>query len=517
LHLHDYLDHRGAREPDTELSVLGTRAISCGDGASHAARLAAALVASGAAVGARVAYLSKNSIEFGLFYFAASKAGVVAVPLNYRLVPREWAYILDDADVEIVFAQSEYVDGVDSVRDQLPKLRRFVCIDGDRDGWEPLAGWLDTEPISPRTTLERSCDDVYQMYTSGTTGRPKGVVVSQQAMLCTLMQWRLALPIAPGGRILIVAPLYHVSGALTTFHAVASGGSTYVMTDFDPVEVARVLDEERIAFVMLVPAMIQSIITDVADAGTRDYADLHSILYGASPISETTLRRAIEVFGCDFVQAFGMTEMPNLVYLTADDHRRALAGRPELLLAAGRAGPGSAVAIVGEDDAEVPAGTIGEICGRGGQVMSRYWNLPEATDEALRGGWMHTGDAGYVDDEGYLFIKDRIKDMICSGAENVYPREVEAVLFEHPAVADVAVIGVPSERWGEAVHAVVVLRSGSEATADELVDFCVGRLAGFKRPRSVAFVPELPRNPSGKVLKHELRAGAWSGRARRVG
>jgi acyl-CoA synthetase (AMP-forming)/AMP-acid ligase II len=217
------------------------------------------------------------------------------------------------------------------------------------------------------------------------------------------------------------------------------------------------------------------------------------------------------------VQSFGMTEMPNLVYLTADDHRRALAGRPELLLAAGRAGPGSAVAIVDEDDAEVPAGTIGEICGRGGQVMSRYWNLPEATEEALRGGWMHTGDAGYVDDEGYLFIKDRIKDMICSGAENVYPREVEAVLFEHPSVADVAVIGVPSERWGETVHAVVVLRPGSEATADELMEFCVGRLAGFKRPRSVAFVAELPRNPSGKVLKHELRAVAWSGRARRVG
>lgn len=150
-------------------------------------------------------------------------------------------------------------------------------------------------------------------------------------------------------------------------------------------------------------------------------------------------------------------------------------------------------------------------------MMDRYWQLPEATAEALRDGWMHTGDAGYVDDEGYLFIKDRIKDMICSGAENVYPREVEAVLFEHPSVADVAVIGVPSERWGETVHAVVVLRPGSEATADELMEFCVGRLAGFKRPRSVAFVPELPRNPSGKVLKHELRAVAWSGRARRVG
>jgi acyl-CoA synthetase (AMP-forming)/AMP-acid ligase II len=521
MRLHDYLDHRAASEPDAELATTGARVLSCAEAAAYVDRLAAALVAAGLDVGARVGYLSKNSVEFGLFYYAASKAGVVAVPLNYRLVPREWAYILGDADVQVVFAQPEYADGIDSVRDQLPEVRRYVRIDGDPgagpEGWEPMAAWLDTPPLDRRALLERECDDVYQMYTSGTTGRPKGVVISQSALLCTLMQWRLTLPLGRGGRALIVAPTYHVSGALNLFHAVASGGSVYLMREFDPVEASRVLDEERIGYVMLVPAMIQSILADVPDAGERRYADLRTILYGGSAISEASLRRALDVFGCDLVQAFGMTEMPNLVYLTADDHRRALAGRPDLLLAAGRPGPGSWLKIVDEHDREVPPGTVGEICGRGDQVMSRYWNLPDATADARRGGWMHTGDAGCVDDEGYLFIKDRIKDMINSGGENVYPREVEEVLFEHPAVADAAVIGVPSERWGETVHGVVVLRAGSEATEDELVEFCVGRLAGFKRPRTIAFVAELPRNPSGKVLKQELRAAAWQGRSRTVG
>jgi acyl-CoA synthetase (AMP-forming)/AMP-acid ligase II len=527
MRLHDYLDHRAASEPQAELATTGSSVVTCEEAAAYVGRLCAALVAAGLEVGARVGYLSKNSVEFGLFYYAASKAGVVAVPLNYRLVPREWAYILGDAGVQVLFAQSEYTGGIDSVRDQLAHVRRYVCIDGDTDAdsdadsgserWEPMGAWLDATPLDRAALLERGCDDVYQMYTSGTTGRPKGVVISQAALLCTLMQWRLTLPLARGERALIVAPTYHVSGALNLFHAVASGGSVYLMREFDPAEAARVLDAERIGYVMLVPAMIQSILTDVPDAGARRYADLRTILYGGSAISEATLRRALDVFGCDLVQAFGMTEMPNIVYLTAADHRRALAGRPELLLAAGRPGPGSWLKIVDEHDEEVPPGTVGEICGRGDQVMARYWNLPEATAEALRGGWMHTGDAGAVDDEGYLFIMDRIKDMICSGGENVYPREVEEVLFEHPAVADAAVIGVPSERWGETVHGIVVLRAGHDVAEAEIVEFCVGRLAGFKRPRTIAFVAELPRNPSGKVLKQELRAAAWEGHTRTVG
>ena len=515
--LHDYLDHRAKLHPDRELAVFGDTALSYADGADHVGRLAAALVDAGLCVGDRVAYLSKNTLEYGLFYFAASKAGVVPVPLNYRLVPREWSYIVADAGAKAIFAQSEFVDGIDSIKGELPAVENYVCVDEGRSGWDSHDHWLATDPLPPEDALGRVCTDAYQMYTSGTTGRPKGVVISQESLLCTLMQWRLALELDPGSRLLVVAPIYHAGGALTTMHAVASGGSTYVMSEFDAPEVARVLDEERIVAAMLVPAMIQSVLTDVPGVSDRGFSELGLLFYGASAISEATLRGAIETFGCEFVQAFGMTELPNLVYLTEEDHRKALAGRPELLLAAGRAGPGSAVKIVDENDKELPPGEVGEICGRGGQVMSQYWNLPEATAEALRGGWMHTGDAGYLDEEGYLYIKDRIKDMISSGAENVYPREVEDVLFEHPAIADVAVIGVPDERWGERVHAVVVLRDGASASGEELMEFCKGRIAGFKRPRSVSFEDELPRTASGKVRKQELRADAWADHDRSVG
>jgi acyl-CoA synthetase (AMP-forming)/AMP-acid ligase II len=263
--------------------------------------------------------------------------------------------------------------------------------------------------------------------------------------------------------------------------------------------------------------MIQACLVFVPDAAERSYDDLRLIIYGASPIAAETLKRAMQVFRCDFGQGYGMTETTaQLTLLSPEDHRKAIAGRPELLLSAGRPIPGTELRIVDENDQPVPNGTIGEICGRGPQLMRGYWNLPEASAEALAGGWMHTGDAGTLDDEGYLYIQDRTKDMIVSGGENVYPREIENVLFEHPAVADVAVIGVPDEKWGESVKAIVVLREGESATPGEIVDFCKGKLAGYKRPRSVEFIAELPRNPSGKVLKKDLREKYWEGHDRRV-
>jgi acyl-CoA synthetase (AMP-forming)/AMP-acid ligase II len=307
-----------------------------------------------------------------------------------------------------------------------------------------------------------------------------------------------------------------VAGALWSGYTASCGGSMWLMTDFEANEVVRALDEERISFAFLVPSMIQTCLTQVPEVARRRYASLNLLTYGAAPIAESTLRRALEVFHCEFVQSFGMTEAPCLTYLTHADHERALAGRPDLLLSTGRAGPGSEVKIVDEQDRELPSGEIGEICGRGAQLMSGYWQLPDATAEALRGGWMHTGDAGCVDAEGFLYIKDRVKDMIVSGGENIYPREVEDALFAHPAIADVAVIGVPSERWGEEVKAIAVLAPGQRANAEELMNWCKGRIAAYKRPRSVDFVDALPRNASGKVLKRELREPYWAGHTRRV-
>jgi len=296
------------------------------------------------------------------------------------------------------------------------------------------------------------------------------------------------------------------------------GGSLYIHHEFKPGEVVRALSDEHIDVAVLVPSMIQACLLSVPDVSERCYDDLRLIFYGASPIAEHTLRRAIAVFGCDFAQGYGMTETTaTLTFLSAAEHRLALAGRPELLASAGRSAVGTEVRVVDDHDIHVPPGVAGQIVARGPTVMRGYWNRPAETAEALRGGWMHTGDIGRLDADGYLYVLDRIKDMICSGGENIYPRTIEAVLYTHPAVADAAVIGVPDEQWGETVKALVVLRPGTSASQEQIIEFCCGRLAGFQRPRSVAFVDALPRNASGKVLKQVLREPYWSGRQRRVG
>jgi acyl-CoA synthetase (AMP-forming)/AMP-acid ligase II len=298
---------------------------------------------------------------------------------------------------------------------------------------------------------------------------------------------------------------------------VARGVSLYVQEDFVPPEVVRALAEERINAALLVPAMIQACLVMVPDVAQRRYDALRFVMYGASPIAAETLRRAMDVFQCDFGQGYGMTETTAvLTVLTSADHHRALADRPELLLSAGRPAAGTALRIVDEQGQALPPGAVGEIAARGPQLMRGYWNLPEASAKALQGGWMHTGDAGRLDAEGYLFIEDRVKDMIVSGGENIYPREVENILFQHPAVADAAVIGIPDAKWGETVRAIVVLKAGATVDAAALIEHCRAHLGGYKLPRSVDFVAALPRNPSGKVLKRELREPYWKGQTRRV-
>jgi acyl-CoA synthetase (AMP-forming)/AMP-acid ligase II len=359
--------------------------------------------------------------------------------------------------------------------------------------------------------------DAYQMYTSGTTGHPKGAVLQHRAVCSNVVQLMPIVRLGRGERYLIVAPLYHAAAAVTQFVVVASGGSLFVQEDFVPGEVVRALSEEKLTVALLVPAMIQACLVMVPDVAARRYDALRLVVYGASPIAAETLRRAMEVFQCGFVQGYGMTETSAvLTALTPADHERALADRPELLLSAGRPLLGTELRIVDEHDRPQPPGSIGEIAGRGPQLMRGYWNLAEASAAALRGGWMHTGDAGRLDEDGYLYIEDRVKDMIVSGGENVYPREVENVLFQHPAVADAAVIGVPDERWGETVKAIVVRKAGASVAAEELIEFCRARLGGYKLPRSVDFTDALPRNPSGKVLKRDLREPYWKGHTRRV-
>ena len=519
MRLHDIVEHYARDQPDAVALRDGARRLTYRELDAMADSFADALVAAGVGPGDRFATLAANCLEFVAWYFGGAKVGAVTVPLNQRLAPREWAYILDDSRSRLVVARGDLVAALDGIRGELPPIETFVALGASRPGWHDWEGWRSSAPART-TTIEPIRPDhaAIQMYTSGTTGRPKGAVLSHASLMASITQLLTATTTTASGCVHVVAPLSHVGSTMVALVHLIAGGSVFVQEAFDPHEVVRILDEEQINSTMLVPAMIQAMLTLVPDVAEREYRDLELMGYGAAPIAPETLRRAMGVFDCDFFQGFGQTEASGSVaFLTPADHHRALAGEERLLRSAGRATIGTELRIVHPDGNECATGEIGEILARGPQLMTGYWNLSEESEAALRDGWLHLGDAGTLDDEGYLYIKDRIKDMIVSGGENVYPAEVEHVLFEHDAIADAAVVGVPDETWGEAVKAFVVLKPGIEIDEADLVAFCRSRIAGFKVPKSVVFVQALPRNASMKVLKTELRAPFWKDRPQSIG
>ena len=498
--LHQALDEWAGRQPEAVFAAEAGRRVGYAEAQAATRRLAGAFQAAGIAPGERVAVLSRNRIEVVLLYYAAARAGLTLVPLNTRLAREEWAYLLADAQPRVLFAEEPFLEAVRGL------TARCVAFD-PTSGCESFETWLAHEPapdVAPDP--ER---DVLQLYTSATTGRPKGAVLTHRAVCANIEQIGEAISTAPGDASLVVAPLFHAAVLPSTLTPLARGGSVYLQSEFRPAEVVHALDQERIGFAVLVPAMLQACLADVPDLHARRFQHLRLIYYGSSPIAELTLRAAIQAFhpGRGFIQSYGMTEASQAVtFLTPEDHVRGLESRPDLLLSAGRAAP----------DTEIAIGEAGEVLVRGPQLMRCYWGQPEATANTLQDGWLHTGDVGTLDQDGYLTIRDRLKDMIVSGGENVYPRAIEEVLLHHPAVAEAAVIGVPDARWGETVKAVIVPRPDTWANADDLIAFCRQHLGGFEVPRSVDVVDALPRNATGKVLKRMLRETYWAGHERRV-
>jgi acyl-CoA synthetase (AMP-forming)/AMP-acid ligase II len=517
--VHDYLEYWAHRAPDRECVGDGTEVLTYAQVDERADRFAHVLAGLGVGDGDRFAVLAKNCLEWAPIYAGAFKAGAIPVPLNYRHHPREWLHPVTDSGSLVVLAQQQYADAFDGVRAELG-ADTFVLIDGpSRPGWESLDELMTKAPagrigrhIEPDHTL-------YLMYTSGTTGLPKGAVLTHRAADANLTQIRTALSLHHDTRNLLTSPLFHTASAVNLFAGWAAGLTAYMIVDFDPDACAAFIDDQRITMVSLAPAMIQAMLVHSPTLRERSYDALETVLYGASAINEETLRRILEVFtGADFYQAYGQTEATALLTMLApEEHRRALAGDPDLLRAAGRPVVGVEIRIVDDQDRELPPGEVGEIAARGPNVMAGYWNLPEASEAALRGGWLHTGDAGHLTGDGLLYVSDRVKDMIVSGAENVFPKEIEDVLYRLDGVADAAVIGVPSRRWGEEVKALVVPAPGASLDGERVIGWCRDHLAGYKCPKSVEFLDELPRNASGKVLKRVLREPYWSGQTRQVG
>jgi len=511
-----------ARERGERLAmVCGERTWTYRELRDQSAQVAQALRAEGVGPQDRVAVLDKNAGEYFCVLFGATMGNAVTLAVNWRLAPREMEYILEHAGAKVLVVGEEFLGHVAKMK--LPSVRRVVVLGTpDGPGQVTYEEWVRAhEPVDPREPCDPD-DTCYQLYTSGTTGLPKGVELTHRNLLSAMDVGQKTWSFDGDSVTLVAMPLFHIAGSGWGVAGFCGGGTNVLVREVNPALILQYFGEHRITNLFLVPAVLQILLV-TPDVEEADFASLRSVVYGASPISEEVLVRSMRTFGCGFVQAYGLTETTGgLVSLVEEDHDPG-GPRAHLLRSAGRPWGDAELRIVdGASGRDVPEGCVGEVWVRSAQNMRGYWRNPEATAEAYpegRGedgrGWLRTGDAGYLKD-GYLFIHDRVKDMIVSGGENIYPAEIENVLMGHPAVADVAVIGVPSERWGETVKAIVVDVPGSGASDEELIAYCRERLAHYKCPTSVDRIAVLPRNPSGKILKTELREPYWKGRERRV-
>ncbi len=510
----EMLDYYVRISGDKQALKQGSQILSFGEWQQQADNLAKALSASGITGGDRVAIMSYNRIEQFILLYATMKLGAVYVPINYRLAPQEIAYILQQSEAKIIFSESdELCANIDAIAADT-SLNHFVRLDIETGERPSNSRWQSLTTIgidSPDTvvTFEPLADTVvYQMYTSGTTGFPKGVMVTQQQLANFIVSSILIPPRIDAGKPhLIVAPIFHAAALCNGIVALCMGRPVVILKEFEPLQLVETLVSEKISEVMLPPALILAVLTSIDNLKQYDFSHLEKIFYGASSITVDVLRRAMEGFQCNFQQGFGMTEsVASTVILTIDDHHKALNGRPELLLSCGRAAAFAEVNIVdSETRQELPRGEIGEIAVRSSFLMEGYSKQADKTAAVFENGWYYTGDGGYMDEEGYIFIKDRLKDMIISGGENVYATEVENVLMSHADITDIAVIGLADEKYGEAVVAVCVKKQASSPSDEELIEYCRDQLAGYKIPRRYEYLDELPRNASGKLLKRELR------------
>jgi long-chain acyl-CoA synthetase len=488
--------------------VCGERTLTFRELNADVNRLAHALLALGLQPGDRVAILQPNCHRFILALFGVQKAGLVAVCLNTRYAAREHAFIVNDCAARAWLVAHDCVDVVAPIRSTLSTVEHYLCTDGDADDMLNMTAAMAAQPAH-EPGIEVEAEALARLwYTSGTTGRPKGAMITQaiQSEHLKLFLMNMEIAITPDDAMLHVGPMTHASGNYIMPHVVR-GARNVILPRFDPVQALETVARQRITMLHLVPTMLVRLL-EVAEQGTFDVRSVKRINYGAAPMPVTVLRRAIRIFGPVFRQHYGLTEAVQPVTLLFPEEH-ALQGDEAVvrrLASAGRPALGVEVKVVDDEGHEVKPGEVGEIVVRGPHVMRGYWNLPDVTAETLRDGWLHTKDMATVDDHGFIYIIDRKDDLIISGGFNIYPREVEEVLYSHPAVREAVVFGIPDEEWGESVMALVALNDGQEVTAEALITYCRQHLASYKKPRLVHFVPELPKSAVGKVLRRELRA-----------
>lgn len=526
-----------ARRPDAVALRFGEQATTWRELQRRADRVAVGLAAAGCAPGARVAFLGKDDERAYEVVFGSARAGTVLMGINWRLTPPEVAFILEDGEAEVVFVHPEQLEVLRGLVADLPRVHTVVVMargsspgdtslgtgmaggetDDDGIAWRVYDVWREAaHPDAPRHDATPE-DVVVQMYTSGTTGHPKGVMLAHRSFFAVVRSMREAgeawIGFGPDDVNLCALPTFHIGGLWWALTAANAGACNVIMDVFTGSGLLDAVRRWRVTKTCIVPAMMQVVLSE-PDCAATDFTSLDHVVYGGSPIPATLLARAMETFGARFAQIYGLTETGNTaVCLWPDDHLDPDGAR---LLAAGRPYPCVQLKVIDDHGAELPPRAVGEICIRSAANMVGYWKREEATQQTLRDGWLHTGDAGFLDEDGYVYVHDRVKDMIIYAGENVYPAEIESVLCAHEDVAEAAVIGVPDERWGELVKALVVRRPGAQVSGRQLIAHCRPSLASFKVPKSVDFVEALPRTPSGKIQKAKLRAPYWEGRERQV-
>ena len=499
--LDDIVRRNGLRFPEKPALVCNGAGCSWAELDRRVNKLGNAFLNAGLQGGDRVAVLLGNCSEYFEIYFACARTGLVAVPVNYRLTGHELDQIIDHAGPSLLITDAGYVEQAMAIQ-SLPAQR--WCISAAAvQGFKDYHTIMDTAEATP---VSSDGNDIFAIfYTSGTTGLPKGALVSHRNLEMNGYNQAIADRAVPGDVNLLATPIYHMGAVFMALTYMMLGCTQHILRKFDPGAWLGLLEQSRASVALLVPTMINAVLSD---PGFRKYdiSSLRLIFYGGGPMPVSVLERAIDRLGCSFTQGYGLTETLEATFLVSADHViNGTETQTRRLASAGREAVGAEVRIVDDAGVELPGGETGEILVKSESVIAGYWNNPEETANAIRDGWFHTGDLGYLDDERYLFVVDRKKDMVVSGGVNIYSKEIESVLHRHPAVLEAAVIGLPDEAWGEVVTAVISTRPGRAVTGQALIDFCRTSLAGYKKPRKVFFMDELPKNPSGKILKRVLR------------
>ncbi|AOY94481.1 long-chain fatty acid--CoA ligase [Cupriavidus sp. USMAA2-4] len=498
--------------------IQGERSYSFQQAGELSCRIANGLIAAGFAKQTKAAVWAGNDVTAWLCTLGVWRSGMTYIPVSGTNAPNDCQYVLDQFDCEALFFTQAYAQTIETLRPSLPKIRLWVCVDADLS-WAPsLAKWVDGQP-STKPLVDYGMDDVVSISaTGGTTGVPKGVMNTHRSMQTYFAHYMMAFTYGASERPvnLAAAPMTHTAGSMS-LPCTARGGTVVVITKPDSELLLDAIATHRVTEFFLPPTVIYRLL-DMPGIEARDFSSVKYLMYGAAPMSVDKLKRAIEVFGPVMAEGYGQTECPASIsnLMPAEHFVNGKIAPDKRLSSVGRPNPLIRVEIMNDRNEILAPGESGEICVRGDLVMKGYYKAPDKTAEAIIDGWLHTGDVGHLDAEGYLHITDRKKDMIISGGFNVYPSEVEQVIWSHPAVQDCAVIGVPDEEWGEAVKAVVELNAGQSVSAEELIALCKSKIGSVKSPKSVDFVIALPRSAIGKVLKKDLRAHYWQGQQRKI-